>query len=186
VFTSSGAGKSAVYEAAAGGEVIRWKRYVATNGYSQGTNTNWTGFDNYTTISATSSSTIFWCVANWGNVVGCQSLEPMFAHGITNALDGTSGSSWSGTNGDAGGNGNQLARCKAQVTGPYLDSTTCANDRYGMSCFIDGRWTTGQTSSQSIGRSAFCAGKWTAYNQWTASTPQNNSSIQIFEIGTES
>ena len=167
------------------GKVIRWKRYVATNGYIAGTNGSWAGFDNYTTISATSASTIFYVLANWGNVRLCENVEPTFSHGISNALDGSAGSSWSGSAGDAGGSGNQLVRCKHQIGGT-LESSTCANDGYGFSCFLDGRWTTGQTSSQSIGRSQFCTGKYSTYNGWTASTPQNNSAVNIFELEAES
>jgi len=167
------------------GKLIRWKRYVATNGYVQATNGSWAGFDNYTTISATSASTIFYVMANWGNVRLCENTTPVFGHGITNALDGSSGSSWSGNSGDAGGSGNQKARGIGSVAGT-IESANCSNDFYGFTCYIDGRWTTGQTTSQSIGRSAFCTGKFTSYNAWTASTPQNNSAVQIFELQTES
>ena len=182
---SQGADTVPVFAADNSGKVIRWKRYVATNGYGQGNNGSWAGFDNYTTIDCTSSSTILYVLANWGNVRICENTEPVFAHGISNALDGSSGSSWSGSGGDAGGSGNQFIRCKHHIGGT-LESATCANDGYGFSCFLDGRWTSGQTSTQSIGRSQFVTGKYTTYNGWTASTPQNNSAVNIFELETES
>ena len=175
VLTSGGADvASAMADAAGGGKMIQHTRYIATNAYAQGTNSAWAGFDNFTTISATSSTNKFYAIGTWPSVRWCGNTsggtEPSFFYGVASTTDGGNGNAnggWSGTTTDAGGSGNNICRTSGQVSA-RLESTNCANDHLGGNFVTSAMWTTGQTSAVGIGRiNRVSAGaQYTSYNNW--------------------